>query len=145
MDVNTIQPLTCDNPAGCQAGGILAANQRSVVPQGTLYVPVGSRPNPLLGTSQGWYYLGTSNYHALNLSLTKRASRGLTFKTNYTWGKVLDLNSAVLAPSAGNEPPDIFSPYHRELNRGGASYSLAHQFNGNFSYQLPFGNNSTVL
>src|SRR5213594_3308916 len=79
MDVNTIQPLTCDNPAGCQAGGVLAANQRSVVPQGTLYVPVGSRPNPLLGTSQGWYYLGTSNYHAMSLSLTKRASRGLTF------------------------------------------------------------------
>src|SRR5256885_11768000 len=23
MDVNTIQPLTCDNPAGCLAGGIL--------------------------------------------------------------------------------------------------------------------------
>jgi hypothetical protein len=25
------------------------------------------------------------------------------------------------------------------LNRGPASYSLLHQFNGNFSYQLPFG------
>jgi len=56
---------------------------------------------------------------------------------------VLDLNSAILAPSAGNEPPDIFSPYHRNLNRGIASYSIAHQFNANFSYQLPFGNGTS--
>jgi len=52
----------------------------------------------------------------------------------------MDLNSAILAPSAGNEPPDVFSPYNLKLNRGVASYSLQHQFNGNFSYQLPFGN-----
>jgi hypothetical protein len=73
----------------------------------------------------------------------KRPVHGFGFKTNYTWGKVIDMNSAVLAPSAGNEPPDIFSPYNRRLNRGVASYSLAHQFNGNFSYQLPFGSGSS--
>src|SRR5436309_6763641 len=140
MDVNTIQPLTCDNPAGCQAGGVLAANQRSVVPQGTLYVPVGSRPNPLLGTSQGWYYLGTSNYHAMNLSLLKRASRGLTFKTSYTWGKVLDLNSASLVNGADNEAPTVLNRFNRRLDKGPASFSLLHQFSTNFSYQLPFGN-----
>ena len=50
------------------------------------------------------------------------------------------MNSAILAPSAGNEPPDVFSPYNLRLNRGVASYSLQHQFNGNFSYQMPFGN-----
>src|SRR5881397_1620993 len=138
MDVNTIQPLKCDNPAGCQAGG--TANQRSVVPQGTLYVPVGSRPNPLLGTSQGWYYLGTSNYHAMNLSLTKRASRGLTFKTSYTWGKVLDLNSANLVNGADNEAPTVLNRFDRRRDKGPASFSLLHQFNTNFSYQLPFGN-----
>jgi hypothetical protein len=49
------------------------------------------------------------------------------------------LNSAVLAPGGENEPPDVFSPYDLGLNRGPASYSLQHQFNGNFSYQLPFG------
>ena len=52
----------------------------------------------------------------------------------------MDLNSAILAPSAGNEPPNLFSPYNLFLNRGPASYSLNHTFNANFSYQLPFGN-----
>ena len=51
----------------------------------------------------------------------------------------MDLNSAILAPSAGNEPPDVFSPYNLKLNKGVASYSLHQQFNTNFSYQLPFG------
>src|SRR5881397_637532 len=81
MDANTIQPLRCENPAGCLAGGVLPANQRNVVPQGTEYVPVAARPNPLLGSSQGWYYVGTSSYHAMTLSLLKRARSGLTFKT----------------------------------------------------------------
>src|SRR5213594_3576913 len=149
MDVNTIQPLKCHNPAGCLAGGVLAPRDPSLqdlcgipcrVPQGTEYVPVGSRPNPLLGTSQGWYYLGTSNYHAMNLSLLKRATRGLTFKTSYTWGKVLDLNSANLVNGADNEAPTVLNRFHRSLDKGPASFSLLHQFSTNFSYQLPFGN-----
>src|SRR5437773_7082185 len=53
----------------------------------------------------------------------------------------MDMNSAILAPSAGNEPSNLASPYYRrQLNRGVGSYSLAHQFNGYTSYQLPFGN-----
>ena len=51
------------------------------------------------------------------------------------------MNSAYFSPSAGNEPGLLPSPYYRrELNRGVASNSLAHQFNGFYSYVLPFGN-----
>jgi len=100
----------------------------------------GTRPNQYVGNGVTWFDTGTSSYNALTVSLVKRLTHGLTFKTNYTYGKVIDLNSAILAPSAGNEPPDVFSPYNLRLNRGVASYSLAHQFNGNFNYQLPFGN-----
>jgi hypothetical protein len=71
--------------------------------------------------------------------VVKRATRGLSFKANYSFSKVMDLNSAILAPSGENEPPDVFSPYHLSLNRGPAAYSVRHQFNTNFSYQLPFG------
>src|SRR5437867_8399939 len=140
VDMNTIEPLRCENPAGCLAGGVLPASQRSIVPQGTDYVPVGRRPNPLLGSGQGWYYFGTSSYHAMNLSLTKRARSGLAFKSSYTWGKVLDTNSAILSGSADNEPPTVLNRFNRRLDKGVASFSLLHQFNTNFSYQLPFGN-----
>ena len=151
MDTNSIPPEVCQNPQGCRSGGILPANQAATVPQGTLYIPsrppvvvngvtLFQRPNPYVANSQGtWFGQGTASYHALNVSLLKRASRGLMFKTNYSWGKVLDLNSAILAVSGENEPPSTYSPVYRHLNKGVAAYSIEHQFNTNFSYQLPFG------
>ncbi|PYS12735.1 MAG: TonB-dependent receptor, partial [Acidobacteria bacterium] len=151
MDTNSIPPEVCQNPQGCRSGGILPANQAATVPQGTLYIPsrppvvvngvtLFQRPNPYVANSQGtWFGQGTASYHALNVSLLKRASRGLMFKTNYSWGKVLDLNSAILAVSGENEPPSTYSPVYRHLNKGVAAYSIEHQFNTNFSYQLPLG------
>jgi carboxypeptidase family protein len=138
---NTAQPKVCADPAGCIAGGIRAANQTARVPQGTTYMPStpGLRPNPYVGPTQSWFYLGTSSYHSGNVSLTKRAARGLTFKANYTFSKLLDLNSAFLATSSSNEPASILNPYDLKLSKGLASYDLRHQFNANFLYQLPFG------
>ncbi len=76
----------------------------------------------------------------MNVSVLKRAARGLTFKANYSFSKALDLNSAILAPSGENEPTNLVSGlYNRNLNKGVAAYNPAHQFNSNFSYQLPFG------
>ena len=154
-DTNTAQPEVCQNPQGCRSGGVFRLNQlpggqAPIVPQGTLYIPsrppivvngvtLEQRPNPYVSYTQAWFGQGTASYHAMNVSVTKRAARGLTFKTNYSWGKVLDLNSAILAPSGENEPPNLFNPYNRNLNKGVAAYSIEHQFNTNFSYQLPFG------
>src|SRR3989475_3542537 len=150
MDTNTAPTEVCQNPQGCRSGGALAAAQAATVPQGTTYMPsrppivvngvsLQQRPNPYVSYTQSWVGQGTASYHAVNVSVLKRAARGLTFKANYAYGKVLDLNSAILAPSGENEPPELFSPYNRHLNKGRAAYSLEHQFNSNFSYQLPFG------
>jgi hypothetical protein len=144
-------PEVCQNPQGCRSGGVLPANQTAIVPQGTTYMPskppivVGGvtltqRPNPYVSNPTQWWNQGTSSYHALNVSLLKRVAYGLTFKLNYSYAKVMDLNSAFFQVSGGeNEPADVFSPYHLSLNRGPAAFSLNHQFNANFSYQLPFG------
>src|SRR5256712_10166886 len=115
VNANAIQPLVCANPQGCISGGTLMngnpvpVSQRVLVPQGTLYHPPGPRPNPNVGSGTQWFDQGTSSYNALDVSLTKRMNRGLTFKANYTYGKAIDLNSAILAPSAGNEPSNIQS------------------------------------
>jgi hypothetical protein len=145
INTNTAPPHVCADPQGCISGGTttggapVPVSQRVRVAQGTTYHPPATRPNPYVGNGVQWFNQGTSSYHSLNISLLKRASHGLTLKANYTYAKVMDLNSAILAPSAGNEPPDVFSPYNLFLNRGVASYSLNHQFTANFSYQLPFG------
>src|SRR5437762_6939658 len=139
MNTNASAPEVCQDPQGCRSGGVLAASQTRIVPQGTTYLPPRPRPNPYVSYTQSWFGWGTASYHAVNVSVLKRAARGLTFKANYSYSKGLDLNSAILAPSGENEPPNLFSPYNRHLNKGVAAYNLAHQFNTNFSYQLPFG------
>src|SRR6266571_2442991 len=146
MDTNTAPTEVCQNPQGCRSGGVLAQPTdptllatRYTVPQGTLYMAPGTRPNPYVAYTQSWFGWGTASYHALNVSVLKRATRGLTFKANYSYSKALDLNSAILAPSGENEPTNLVSPFNRNLNKGVAAYNPAHQFNTNFSYQLPFG------
>src|SRR5262249_50046517 len=123
----------------------VAVRDQRLVPQGAVYHPPAPRPNPNVSSGAQWVDQGTSSYHALDVSLTKRLKRGFTFNANYTYGKAMDYNSAINAPSAGNEPSNLFSPYYRRLNRGIASYSLAHQFNAFSSYQLPFRSANGVL
>src|SRR5438034_517777 len=153
---NGASPLVCQNAQGCVSGGTSAAGlplPTAAVSKGRLYMPgcpartnclpspatPGYRPNRNVAAGVAWFGWGTSSYHALNVSLVKRATRGLTFRTNYSWGKVMDYNSAVLAPAGENEPAALITSYVRSLNRGIAGFSLAHQFNASYSYQLPFG------
>src|SRR5712692_4870784 len=42
----------------------------------------------------GWSSIGTSNYHALQVSLRKQFSHGLQFDFNYTFSKSIDITSA---------------------------------------------------
>ncbi|PYS49556.1 MAG: hypothetical protein DMG13_23210 [Acidobacteria bacterium] len=144
MDMNTIRPVICQNPAGCLSGGVLSAARRVTVPQGTEYIPVGTRPNPYVGSTQTWMYLGTASSHGGSVSLTKRSTGGLTFRTNYTFSKVIDIDSAILSPSATNDPATILNPYNLKLNRGLASYNPLHQFSSSFSYALPFGSGKAL-
>jgi carboxypeptidase family protein len=146
IDRNVAQPLVCSNPAGCVAGGVRAANQTSIVPQGTTYMPSTPpdrgftlRPNPFVANTFSWMFAGTSSYQGFNASLVKRASHGLALKANYTFAKGLDLNSALTSSAGINEPQTILNPYNLGLNKGISAFILQQQFNVNYSYELPLG------
>jgi carboxypeptidase family protein len=153
VDNNMAPPQVCQDSQGCLSGGVLPATQARKVPLGTYYMPstppvvVGGptvslveRPNPFVQNATEWWNQGVSSYHALNVSLLKRVSHGLTFKANYSYAKVIDLNSSFFQVSGGeNEPADVYTPYNLGMNRGPAAFSLHHQFGTNFSYALPFG------
>jgi hypothetical protein len=144
VDANTIRPVVCNDPAGCVSGGVLAAAQRGRVPQGTTYIPVGTRPSPFISNSFMFFFGGTNSYNGLDLSLTKRFSDGLSFRANYTFSKALDLNSSQSAQSptgasGANSPLMVFTRYNLGLSRGPAAFNLKNKFNANFSYELPFG------
>jgi hypothetical protein len=142
-DTNSIHLLTCFNPAGCVSGGVNALTGR--VAQGARYIPVGGRANPNLASAIEYLSEGNSSYHALQLDLTRRFSRGLQFRANYTWAKNLDNGSALAASQNQNGPGQIMSPYEVRLDWGLASHNVEHQASGNISYELPIGNGKAWL
>jgi hypothetical protein len=143
-DANSIRPQVCADAKGCVSGGILPAAQWGMVTQGTTYVPTGTRPNPFVSRAFARDFVGASSYHSLHVSLVKRLSHGLAFKANYTHAKVLDLNSQLDTDFNLSAPSDVLNYYNLALSKGPAAFNLEHQFNANFSYELPFGAGKAV-
>ena len=94
------------------------------------------RPNPNIAAdnARGNYY--SSNYHALQIQVQKRMSRGLQFQSNYTYSKALDYVSDAFNNRAGGDfrPQDTTN---RRLEYGRADFDLRHRFVTNFLYELP--------
>jgi hypothetical protein len=151
MNLNSPHAQVCGDAAGCLSAGVGLNKMVVRVPQGTTYIPpfgncpgpsgtsIACYPNPYQNKSNSQMFEGTANYNSLNVSLVKRASRGLSFKTNYTFGKTMDYNSAGSSNAGTNQPKAALNPYNLALSRGIAAFNLRHQFNANFAYQLPFG------
>ncbi|HEY7337021.1 MAG TPA: carboxypeptidase regulatory-like domain-containing protein [Bryobacteraceae bacterium] len=138
IDPNTVPPQTCDNPAGCIAGGTGAA--RSTVPQGARYIPVVTgRPNPYLSNGFFWYMEANSAYNALQVDLTRRLSRGLQFRAAYTWSKNLDMNSGLTGAQANNQSQMVMDRFDLSRDWGPSALNVASQANLSASYELPFG------
>jgi hypothetical protein len=70
-----------------------------------------------------------SQYHALQLSLNKRFSRGFSVLSNYTWSKLLDSASA-----DGDGPPN---PFDLDADWGLSDLDLEHRVVTSFIWQLP--------
>ena len=94
-----------------------------------LRVPfVGYNPN-----SNFWKAAGISNYHALQFSVKKLFSHGLTINASYTWSHVLDEGSGISEGLFfnGNDPLRPRSAY------GSSGFDRTHVFTINYTYLLP--------
>jgi hypothetical protein len=100
----------------------------------------------------GWGSVGTSNYHALQVSLRKQLSHGLQFDFNYTFSKSIDVTSAASRVGfsvygyqniglVGTRLANAFSP---NLARAVSDYDLTHQMNLNWIADLPIGKGRAV-
>jgi hypothetical protein len=69
----------------------------------------------------------SSNYHALQISFSKRLSRGLLLDANYTWAKNID------------EGMSHQDSYNIRADRALASIDVAHRLVFSYLYELPFG------
>jgi len=143
VDPNTVAAQICGSAAGCTAGGTTTggakapASSQSKVSQGTLYIPVATRPNPYLGAGFFWYTEGNSSYNALQTDLSKRLSKGLQFRGNFTWSKNLDMNSGLTGAQASNQAQMILN--RNDLYRDWGPSALNAKYQGSVSahYELP--------
>jgi hypothetical protein len=78
---------------------------------------------------------GQSNYHALQLEVTRRTRSGLQGQFSYTYGKSLS-NTAGDA-NGGLEP--LLDNANPSLEWARSPYDLRHVFKANYTYELPYG------
>jgi trimeric autotransporter adhesin len=76
-----------------------------------------------------------SNFNALQVRLQKRMSHGVAFQARYTYSKSLDDASTI----GGGGQTVIQNNADPRGDYGLSSFDTRHQFLGNFTYQLPFG------
>jgi Carboxypeptidase regulatory-like domain/TonB dependent receptor len=72
-----------------------------------------------------------SYYDALQVSLTKRFSRGLSFLTNYTWSHAIEI--------PGFQGGGHQNARNLDADRSNSGNDLRHRFVLNWLYELPFG------
>ena len=87
-----------------------------------------------------WRSIANANYHALQVTATKRMGRGLQFDLNYTWSKSIDLMSDAerIGPHGGLGGEIINSWSHKQM-RAVSDFDATHQVNANWILELPFG------
>ena len=142
IDPNSIPAQICAS-ATCTSGGISATH--GSVTQGTLYIPVQSRPNPSLSGGFFWMTEGNSSYNALQMDVTHRVSKGLEFRGNYTWSKNLDINSGLTGAQANNQAQMVLNRNDLQPDWGPSALNAASQASLSALYELPLGNGQRWL
>jgi hypothetical protein len=94
----------------------------------------GRRPVPSIGQIRYEANDGMSLYHALQTSIRRRFSRGLTFNAHYTYGNVM-INGG------GSEEGlnDLQDPNNIRGSRSRAAQSLRHVLTMDYGWELPIG------
>jgi hypothetical protein len=110
------------------------------VPAGSYYIPAGTpKPNASLANTWTWFSRGDSSYHALQVDLTRRISRGLSVRGVYTWSKSLDDGDSLNQTTAGNAPGLVSNPFNLSTDKGLATFDVRNIGVINAIYELPFG------
>jgi hypothetical protein len=115
------------------------------VPRGTLdsqYVGF-NRLNTFYDSS------GSSIRHAAFISLNRRLASGLSFTTNYTYGKSID-NASDASPdknvlATGTTAGAVTFGAPLNADRSISTYDIKHVFSSTLVYDLPFGHNRRFL
>src|SRR6201999_551307 len=88
------------------------------VPAGTYYVPTATKPNASIANTWTYFSEGDSSYHALQVDLNHRFSKGFFVRGVYTYAKSIDDGSSINATTSGNEPALVSNPFDLKADKG---------------------------
>jgi hypothetical protein len=92
------------------------------------------RPLPTFGRMDEKRQDGKSNFNALQISLHRRAARGLTWGAEYMWSH--SINDGNIGGGEGAQPQIAAC---RHCDRGNSNQDVRHTITTNWIYALPFG------
>jgi len=97
------------------------------------------RPFPTYTSISTAYMDGNSNYHALQVSLLRRFSNGVSFRANYSWSKAMDdgTGSGWYTGYVGGD--GYQNGWDRRSNYGLSKLNMPQMLNGYVTYELPAG------
>lgn len=91
--------------------------------------------------------IANSSYNALEASMRKRFSHGLSFLVSYTWSKTIDdvssfnITGSAAKPVAG-ENDLAQNPFNLRAERGLSLFDARNRFVGSYEWMLPFWNHA---
>src|SRR5262249_54548574 len=89
-------------------------------------------------TSTNYFGSGdNSSYNSLQVKLTQRLVKGLTYIAAYTWSISIDMASEREATMAGNNNVRPQDNTNRRADRGVSDFDLTHRFTLSWVYTLP--------
>jgi hypothetical protein len=87
-----------------------------------------------------WRSVANASYHALQVNLRKRLSKGVQFDLNYTYSKSMDLESDAERVDLQIQAYGfIQNAWRPQQSRGVSDFDATHQINANWIVELPFG------
>jgi hypothetical protein len=101
-------------------------------------------PNPQFGAIDYYTNLEYGNYNALQTSLLKRLSHGLTFSSAFTWSKSLDNITSGDASTAPGDP-GFQNPYCFTCDYGRSASDYEKRYVQSLVYKLPYPENRGKL
>ena len=79
--------------------------------------------NPNFGDIRSLWWNGSSSYHALQLGVTKRMSKGIQFQGSYTWSKSIDNSSSGAGSDSYANSLSSLHWYDQRLNKSVSDFN----------------------
>jgi hypothetical protein len=108
----------------------------TLTPQGYVWPVNGTRLNPNVGQISGTLWNSDSIFHALEVQVNRRLSKGLQAGVSYAWGKIIDSGSASAhIDDYANSSPRLW--FDERNGRGLADFDIRQNLTANYIWEIP--------